>query len=145
MQPCPGEQSAPHSLVLTVRTSHDKSCQEKTSTSGASKFFAFQPTLGSASLRTWLSVFELFSPCSIARQFSICTLAEKGRWQNNKHYCWQMCCGTSLREKGSIDAVAVWGSSPKLLRSVCQSLATVANGSADFEVANGDLPGSGIH
>src|SRR5882724_12708245 len=24
MQPCPGERSAPHSLVLTVRTSHDK-------------------------------------------------------------------------------------------------------------------------
>src|ERR1700741_2190214 len=24
MQPCPGERSAPHSLVLTVRASHDK-------------------------------------------------------------------------------------------------------------------------
>src|SRR5579864_2603383 len=29
MQPCPGERSAPHSLVLTVRTSHDKSLSFK--------------------------------------------------------------------------------------------------------------------
>src|SRR5215472_12647287 len=29
MQACPGERSAPHSLVLTVRTSHDKSLSFK--------------------------------------------------------------------------------------------------------------------
>jgi hypothetical protein len=50
-----------------------------------------------------------------------------------------------IPEKESIDAVAVWGSSLRMIRSVCTSLATVANGSTDFEVANGDLPGSGIH
>jgi hypothetical protein len=50
-----------------------------------------------------------------------------------------------IPEKGSIDSVVVWGSSRKMMRSVCPSLATVANGSADFEVANGDLPRSGIN
>jgi hypothetical protein len=39
--------------------------------------FAFQLTLGSASLRTWLSVFELFSPRSIARQFSIWSISRE--------------------------------------------------------------------
>ena len=48
-------------------------------------------------------------------------------------------------KKEGLNSIAVGGSSLKMMRSVCPSLAAVAKGDTDFEGPNADLPGSGIH